>query len=879
MIPARNETHVARRAILAAVSLCCVAAANPSLRAQASGPSTGRTYNHLPVVTSTLPEHALFSSRAPVRFNVTITDPDGDPIFARVVDGPREMGFAPIRNAVSPVTREVVFYPSDANDCGRQRFVVEAWDVRRPVQETRVTFTFRIVGGVGSHGIRTANLDADPEIEIVARSIYGNVRGVGDAGAFVLFDGQLPSTGTVRSDYLVGDPPVSNGLDWHDEEFADVTGDGIDDLIVVHQHKDVAVWFGGRVGGGIRPADATLQSSDPNVGTSYHASLMIEDVTGDGILDVVVGCPWVDTAVIDAGEVLVFAGGTGLVGTPLPTATLRVSGAKAFDMLGYESGMLEPLLADDVTGDGIADVLVVAPYADFGSTADVGAIYVWRGGAALAGTPAPKATLATMGNTKSKQLGYVPTAPAVFLVDVTGDGTRDVVAGSSLTSPRGAVFVWKGGSGISGSINPTARLEPKSGTGAGLLETNGSATQGLQFADLDLDGITDIVAARSDAKVSGVLSAGAIYVFAGGALSGTVNETALLKRKSPVQADFLASARTGLQIVDVTGDGAPDVIAGSPDTDAVALDSGAIEVWAARTGLSGTLVPSASLEVTGAAPGSQLTLAAGQGTGILVADVTGDRTNDIVGASNANAIYVWAGGVSLTSGTSVAPTATLIDTVAPKSYFLGWNAGQGPSVHLVDFSGDGILDLVAYAEIRNTLLHYTTGRALVWFGGTGLNGTSAAGAVAATTQPWDHFGGSGDKLWFADVNDDGKVDLIAMAHQYVTSRGLTGAGFIFAGGAASTGNLAPSATLEDPQATAGDYLGLRTECRFVDLDADGIDDLVVGDSDAYVDSLSGGVVLSGAGKILIFHGPIASHSPTADAWIAPRLGSNSFLGW
>jgi hypothetical protein len=165
---------------------------------RAVAPASAPPVNHPPVVTSSLPPNATFPSRAPIRFTVTVTDPDGDAVFAKVVDAPREAGFAPIVNAPSGATREVVFHPANFSDydgrCdgGPQRVVVEAWDARQPWRKTRTTFRFRVIGGISSHGLKILDTDGDAAPEIVVRAPFADVGNIANAGAYVLFDPSSP---------------------------------------------------------------------------------------------------------------------------------------------------------------------------------------------------------------------------------------------------------------------------------------------------------------------------------------------------------------------------------------------------------------------------------------------------------------------------------------------------------------------------------------------------------------------------------------------------------------------------------------------------------------------------------------------------------------
>jgi hypothetical protein len=408
--------------------------------------------------------------------------------------------------------------------------------------------------------------------------------------------------------------------------------------------------------------------------------------------------------------------------------------------------------------------------------------------------------------------------------------------------------------------------------------------QGLQFADLDLDGVTDVVAARPLGMIRSMpVSCGAIYVFAGGALSGTVRETAVLVPASPKGYDDMAS--DGMQLVDVTGDGAPDVVCCSRLTDAHTTDNGSIEVFAARSRWSGTVTPSATLEVPGAYYLDSLSYSGVRSTGLLVEDVTGDGIRDVVGVAawadqpllpDSGAIYVWTGGSNLMSGTTVAPTATLLDPNPLENTYLGGRADAGPSVHFVDWDCDGVKDLVARDSGGCPLPpgSLDAGRVLVWRGGATLAGTPPPVAIAQSHQSGDEFGGilfgygSDGGLWFDDVTGDGDVDLLVTASRYDTSGGEdAGAVYVFAGGPTATGMLAPAAMLTDQIGLKDDLFGGVSEFRFVDIDADGFDDVVATVPDA-----------TGMGRLLLFHGPIGSASTSIDA-LVKELGLEPRLGW
>jgi hypothetical protein len=81
---------------------------------------------------------------------------------------------------------------------------------------------------------------------------------------------------------------------------------------------------------------------------------------------------------------------------------LTVSGASYSSFLGAASG--QGVQLGDVTGDGVLDVVATTQLASVGNS-NTGAIYLWKGGAALAGPAAPSATEAVPGAAADDQLG------------------------------------------------------------------------------------------------------------------------------------------------------------------------------------------------------------------------------------------------------------------------------------------------------------------------------------------------------------------------------------------------------------------------------------------------------------------------------------------
>jgi len=352
-----------------------------------------------------------------------------------------------------------------------------------------------------------------------------------------------------------------------------VDGDGLLDLVAgsawtslpgASNAGAVYVWKGKPTWLGTVAPDATLVIPGAHLGDALGVviggsqGIVFGDVTGDGQPDLVVGASFAEVnGVNETGAVYVWAGGSSLAGTPAPTATLSVPGANAFQHLARGAGLCnlgmggctQTLLLHDVSGDGTADVLTLTTRARVAGVDNVGAVHVWRGGAGLSGPLAPTATLAVPGAVVNDSLGTITGSGGLLVADVSGDDIADVVSGSYLadvggTQNRGAIYVWQGGPALTGTIAPMATL-----VSASVRLGDLDYSDGVSLLDWNADSVLDLL----------VGSAGGLFLWQGGAtLAGNPAPSAVL------DAGVSDSASSRLSLRDVTGDGLPDVVAGSP---------------------------------------------------------------------------------------------------------------------------------------------------------------------------------------------------------------------------------------------------------------------------------------------------------------------------
>ena len=261
--------------------------------------------------------------------------------------------------------------------------------------------------------------------------------------------------------------------------------------------------------GGVDPSTASLRMQGESAGGQFGAALEVcPDMDGDGAQEWVASATRHDTSARLAGQV-VLARSTDLDGQPeqlgVSALTTRWDGEHLGGLAGHALNCDQ-----DIDGDGTADLVIGAPFADAAEDVDgVGAVYVVSGASpAEAGTLSEASTLTLQLGEANDWFGW-----SLATGDLNDDGLTDlVVSAPGANAAAGRVHIWSGTQLRDGDIE-SPRLTIEGGVVAGRFGWT------VHLADINGDGEADLIAGAPYANPTGetgAFNAGQISIFLGG---------------------------------------------------------------------------------------------------------------------------------------------------------------------------------------------------------------------------------------------------------------------------------------------------------------------------------------------------------------------------
>ncbi len=644
--------------------------------------------------------------------------------------------------------------------------------------------------------ISVADLNGDGKSDlIVANSGSGNVS--------VLLNTTTPGAATpsfaVQQTFATGSNPSAVAT-------ADINGDGEPDLIVANNGSgNVSVLLNTTTPGATTLSFAAQQTSATGANPT---SVAVADLNGDGALDLAVANSASGTV-----SVLFNIAATGAAtpsfsaqqtfaveAAPTSVAAVDINGDGKPDLLVANGGAntASVLLNVTIPGAATAGFAAEQSFAAGTNPVAISAADINRDGQPdLVVTNAGSGTVSVLLNTavaSNIAPGFAAKQDFASAYDPVGLGVPGYVTAADINGDGKPDLIVADGDNFGVFINTTIPGSATATYAARQIFAIGTTVSIFAMADINGDGKLDVVAVSASQDASHV---GQIMLSINTTAAGAGSPSFAAPQIFPTGLD----PRSAISI-DINGDGKPDVITANRNANTISV-------------LLNTTV-------TGAATGSfaaQQTFATGTNPiSVTAADINGDGKPDLIVANSS------VGTISILLNTTP-PGAAVPSFAVQQTFATGSNPQQ---IISADINGDGKPDLITVDSSGNTvsvLLNNTVPGSLM--ASFGIKQSFAAGSLPLA-------------IAVADLNGDGKPDLIAANYSYSASGGTI---------SVLRNTTASGATSASFAALQSSAVGIGTlSVAVADLNGDGKPDIVVANGDNASKSLS---VLLNAAQCLI----------------------------